>query len=117
MICEFDGVVEEISVLRGTPLVKVGDEVLKGSVLVGAYLTGKEGETYQSFVVARVKILQTLSYEYEMPFVDDGIIDRCYALSEFKLNDGEVVEKSHQINGNKVTVNLTVRRVLYGGNS
>ncbi|MBR3804291.1 MAG: sporulation protein YqfD [Clostridia bacterium] len=117
LVCEFDGTIEEVSVLRGTPLVKVGDKVSAGSVLVGAYLEGKDGERFETFVVARVKVLQTLSFEYQTPFVDDSVIDRCYALSKFKLNDVEVVEKSHKINGNKITVTLTVRRVLYGGNS
>jgi sporulation protein YqfD len=117
LVCDFDGTIEEVSVLRGTPLVKVGDKVTAGSVLVGAYLEGKDGERFETFVVARVKILQTLSFEYQTPFVDDSVIDRCYALSKFRLNDLEVVEKSHKISGNKITVTLTVRRVLYGGNS
>ena len=112
-----DGVVEEISVLRGTALVAVGQEVKKGDVLVGAYLTDKDGEVYESFTVARVKILETVDFEYDGTTFSDREIELCYALSSFKLNGGEVADKSHKIIDGKIVITLTVRHILYGGNS
>ena len=87
----------------------------KGDVLVGAYLTGKEGELYQTYVIARVKILQNYKYFYKCDTVNDYSIKRAYALAEFNL-DGEVVDKTHQIKDGGIEVTLTVRRILYGGN-
>ena len=113
-----DGVVEEISVLRGTALVAVGDSVKKGDALVGAYVLGKEeGERYETFTVARVKVLESVCFEYEGLAVSDRTVELAYALSEFKIDSGEIVTKSHDIIGDKIVVNLSVRHVFYGGNS
>lgn len=115
LVSSVDGVVEEISVLRGTALVTLGQEVKKGDTLVGAYLTDKDGEVYKSFTVARVKILETLTFEYENANFNN--IELYYAISKFKVSELEVYEKRHEIIGDKIVITLTVRHVLYGGNS
>ncbi len=59
------GKVEELTVLRGTPLVQVGDSVERGQEVVANYaLRGEERE--QCIVVARVRIAFSVSREYEL---------------------------------------------------
>lgn len=58
------GTVEELLVLRGTPLVSVGDEVGLGDLLVGGYaLYGEDVRPVE--VVARAKIVFPVKAEYE----------------------------------------------------
>lgn len=55
LLSPISGVVEELIVLRGTPLVSVGDTVEKGAPLVGGYaLYGEEVRAVE--IVARAKI-------------------------------------------------------------
>ena len=59
------GKVEELTVLRGTPLVQVGDSVERGQEIVANYaLRGEERE--KCIVVARVRIAFSVSREYEL---------------------------------------------------
>ncbi len=110
-----DGIVEEIVVLRGTPLVKSGDRVSKGDLLVGAYTLGKEeGEIYQTFTVARVKIIETLEFEYKGKLLNDREIELSYALAEFNAG-GEIIDKKHQIDNGVIKVTLYIRRTITGG--
>jgi hypothetical protein len=109
-----NGIVEEIVVLRGTPLVSVGDSVSKGDLLVGAYTLGKEdGEIYKTFTVARIKIIETVEFEYKGNILNDREIELFYALSKFNVS-GEVVDKKHQIEDGKVIVTLSVRHIITG---
>lgn len=118
VVSNVNGVVEEISVLRGTALVKEGDIVKAGDLLVGAYVLGKEeGEIYKTFAVARVKVLEEVTFKYCGLAPSDRAVELAYALSEFELKSGEIKDKSHEIIGDKIVVTLTVRHVLYGGNS
>ncbi len=115
LISSYDGKIEAITVLRGTPLVEVGSAVKKGDKLVGAYLTGKDGEFYETYVIARVKILQNYKYFYKCDIVNDISVSTAYALAEFN-SDGEVVEKTHAVKEGGIEVTLTIRRTVYGGN-
>ncbi len=117
LVSSVDGVIEEISVLRGTALVTLGQEVKKGDILVGAYLTDKDGEVYKSFTVARVKILETLTFEYQCANLSESAIELYYAISKFKVSELEIYEKSHEIIDDKIVITLVVRHVLYGGSS
>ena len=58
------GVLEELTVLRGTPLVSVGSEVSQGQPLVGGYFLTEEGEKKPTFAVARASVIKTHSCEY-----------------------------------------------------
>ena len=61
------GVVEQLVVLRGTPLVKAGDNVERGQTLVEPYaLAGEAEEKLESTVVAFVRIAFPVSAEYEL---------------------------------------------------
>ena len=114
IVSSVDGVVEEIVVLRGTPLVKVGDTVKAGDLLVGAYSLGKENEEYPTFTVARVKVIQEFEFSYKINILSDREIELAYALAEFNAG-GEVVDKKHEICGEVILVTLYVRRTITGG--
>ena len=114
LVAEFDGVVEDITVLRGTALVTTGQQVKAGDKLVGAYLLGKEGEEYKTFVLARVKILKNTEYFYKCNGKSEIDVSVAYALAEFN-ESGEIKEKRHEIVDGGIKVILTVRRTIYGG--
>ncbi len=114
LISDYDGVIEEITVLRGSALVEKGQEVKRGDILVGAYLLGKEDIEYKTFVLARVKILQKTEYFYKCDNPTKSDISIAYALAEFKIG-GEIKEKSHTVEKGGVKITLTVRRTVYGG--
>ncbi len=61
--CDVDGAVEEITVYRGTPLVKTGDSVSKGEQLVGGYAVVKE-KTVPVNVLARVSVIYQREFVY-----------------------------------------------------
>ncbi|MBR6737317.1 MAG: sporulation protein YqfD [Clostridia bacterium] len=111
LLSKYNGVIEEIAVLRGTALKQKGDLVLVGDVLVGSYQVGKNGDKYPTFVIARVKILVTEEYFYslENPTEDDA---RAYVkIAEF-TSGGEAVKTSYEIKNNGVKVTVTARYVV-----
>lgn len=114
LISNYNGVVEEITVLRGTALVRVGETVKKGDKLVGAYLIGKDQAEYQTFVLARVKILEKTEYFYKCDENTEQNLSIAYALAEFNIN-GEIKEKTHSFEEGGIRVTVTVRRTVYGG--
>ena len=64
LLAPCDGVLEELTVFRGTALAKEGDRVSAGQALVGGYFETENGETFQTFAVARCSVLQSYSGKY-----------------------------------------------------
>ena len=114
LVSNYDGIVEEITVLRGTPLVEKGQEVKRGDKLVGAYLLGKGENVYKTFVLARVKILQKTEYFYKCDNPSEKDVSIAYALAEFNFG-GDVKEKTHAVEKEGIRVTLFIRRTIYGG--
>lgn len=114
LISNYNGVVEEIVVLRGTQLVEVGSVVKKGDKLVGAYLVGKDETEYKTFVLARVKILEKTEYFYKCDENTEQNLSIALALAEFNIN-GEIKEKTHSFEEGGIRVTVTVRHTVYGG--
>ena len=114
LVSSCDGVIEEITVLRGTALVSAGQEVKKGDALVGAYILGKDDSVYNTFVIARVKILKKTEYFYKCNGASENNVSIAYALAEFD-ESGEIKDKSHEVVDGGVKVTLTVRITVYGG--
>ena len=81
IVSSVKGVVGRINVLSGTALVKEGDEVDKGSVLIdGSYTHGeKQGVTY---ALGEVEIIAEKVYIYEGVGEDEAIISRATALAK-----------------------------------
>ncbi len=75
------GTVEELTVIRGTPLVSVGEEVRKGETAVAGYLL-IGGERREAVVIAQIKVKYPFSAEYAG---DEGA-----ALAQAALDFGEI---------------------------
>lgn len=55
IVAKADGIVQSIVVTQGTPLVKVGDIVRKGDVLIAPYVVGKDGDIISMRAIGCVK--------------------------------------------------------------
>ncbi len=75
------GTVEELVVVRGTPLVSVGDEVRAGETVVAGYLL-IGGEKREAAVIAQVRVKYPFAAEYEA--------DEAGALAQAALDFGEI---------------------------
>ncbi len=114
IVSDVEGVVEKITILRGTPQVNVGDYVLKDSVLIGGYQLDKEGEMIESFALGYVSILYDYTKTFDSELINDDFIDKCIQLAKFDLED-EVIESKYEVLDNSVKVTLKCRHVTFGG--
>ncbi len=113
IISDVDGVIAKISVLRGTPQVKVGDLVKVGDVLIGGYAIGKNEEIYESFALGYAIIY----YEYKEDFLTENIsvehINQLKKILAFKFEDEVVSEQVEFIDGG-FSIKLTLSRYIGG---
>ncbi len=65
LVAPVSGTVVRLTVIRGTPLVQPGDEVVQGQTLVDAYLLAGE-ERIPSLVIASVALQREVSAEYAL---------------------------------------------------
>ncbi len=83
LVCPADGLLEELVVVRGTPLLSVGDEVKAGDVLVADYaLYGQEQR--EAEVIARATVRYSVRAEYGLS--EEGALFRAF------LDYGELTE-------------------------
>ncbi len=108
------GVVESISVLRGTPLVTVGEKVNKDTALIGAYVLGRDEKTFPTYVVGRVTVLEEKVRFYKIEYVDDDMVKTVEAIARFNESD-EVASSEATVKEGGVEVKLTVRHIIIGG--
>ncbi len=78
-----EGIVEELIVIRGTPLVGVGDEVRAGDVVIADYTVRGE-EMFPAAVIGSVTVRREFSKEYALS--EEG------AVAQAVLDFGEAVE-------------------------
>jgi len=116
LFSDVDGVVESVKVYRGTPLVKVGDQVKTGDLLVDGYAVIKE-QTVKINVLATVTLIVKEQREYF--FDQDGKEDYALALIEGDLADKEIVNssvnKSVVDGGYLYQVVAEYKRILFAG--
>lgn len=63
LVCDQDGVIEEIKVYRGTAVVKKGDQVKKGDLLVDGF-EAVQGTQVKVNVLASITVICTAEYQY-----------------------------------------------------
>ncbi len=114
VLSECDGVIEEIVVLRGTKLKNVGDSVTKGEVLVKALITDANGIEYPSYVIARVSVIESKTFNFKVKNIDENAIILAKKTAEFN-SGGEVVKSEAVIKDGAILVTVNIRHVLYGG--
>lgn len=108
------GVVESLTVLRGMAMVKVGEYVQKGQLLVaGKFIDSKE-EVYETNAIARCSILQTFVSEHEAATKSAKEESKAIAKAHFAVG-GIITNQQVQILEEKdrvrYRVTLTVRQI------
>ena len=91
LVCPVDGVVESITVLRGTALVAAGDVVKKGDVLIGGYNEIKD-TVYETYVLGSVRVISSHTAEYTG---GEGEEEKALALAAAEVG-GEIVSENVQ---------------------
>ena len=116
LVSNVDGVIEKINVYRGTALVKNGDSVKKGDLLVDGYMTIKEQ-------TIKINILASLSIIAEQEFIytstEDNQEEKAELFARSKLLDNEILQTTttKQVE-NDIFVyktNLKYRYIIYVG--
>lgn len=114
LLCPVNGVVESVSVLRGTALVEKGQEVSVGTPLIGAYTIGKEDKIIPTYIVGRVTVLEKKVKFYKLSTVNEENIKTAEAILKFNENDEVVSISSRSVDGG-IEVLITIRHVIVGG--
>ncbi len=114
LISGVNGVVESISVLRGTSLVSVGYKVTKDTALIGAYILGRDEKIFPTYVVGRVTVLEEKVKFYKTQYIDDDTLKTVEAIARFSEND-EVAFSEAVVKDGGIEVKLTVRHIIIGG--
>lgn len=108
------GVVKNITVLRGTPLVKAGDTVNAGEVLAGAYILDKDGKSYPAYVIATAEIESEREYFYEKEAPSEKDFPYAKSAARF-MADGEAADISCEIVSGGVKVKAKVTHTFIAG--
>lgn len=115
LVCDVDGVVEELKVYRGTPLVAVGDRVKSGDLLVDGFVEHKD-IILPTSVLAKVVVMAEFVWTMESEFNDrepqaellaTEILDRQIVSSK--------IQKQQTEKGFLYTVTLYYKRVFVAG--
>lgn len=111
-----DAVIESIKVYRGTAVVKKGDAVKKGDLLVGGYAIIKE-QTVKINLLACVTLNVSVQYEYTSNREDDEQNAYIYALAQMGDRDVIDVKVEKQKIGSEFKYISTAcyRKVIYAG--
>lgn len=93
IVADKDGIISKVSARNGTPLVKQGDVVKKGDIIIAGWLEGKYTDKQyvhsQGEVTAKVYYTSTQNVELkEVQKIETGNIDKSYAIkvNNFQIN-------------------------------
>ncbi len=86
-----DGQVEKIKVYRGTPLVKVGDTIKKGDLLVDGYMVIKE-QSIKINVIASLSVVVTKEYIYQSEKDDEQ--DKAILFAQSNMDEKDIISTS-----------------------
>ncbi|MBP5466588.1 MAG: sporulation protein YqfD, partial [Clostridia bacterium] len=115
LFSEYDGVISDIKVYRGTAKVKVGDAVKNGDLLVSGSQTVRDTVLKVS-VIARAVILSEYKEEYLSFFEGEGEYAKELVKEKFgkEIENASVTERKDK---DKVvyTVTLTYKNVIFAG--
>ena len=109
MQAKHEGVVQAMTVLRGTPLKKVGDSVRKGETLVGDYFTTEDGGQVRVEIIARVCIACVWDGEIEAESEEEAFAKAYLALG---LTDLDTLQETKiENNGKTYRVQMTYQAI------
>ncbi len=115
LYCDVDGVVEDIKLYRGTCMVKVGDKVDKGDLLVLGQMEIKE-KVLEVNALAVVTIKTQKEFNYISSFDNDEENAIIFATSSFNEEIADVlVDKTNQNGKYYYKVTVLYKRIIYTG--
>ncbi|MBQ8291623.1 MAG: sporulation protein YqfD [Clostridia bacterium] len=103
MVAARSGTLLALTVLKGTPLKSVGDEVKAGETLVGGYVETANGERTETLCIARVRIACT--YEALVEAADE---EAAFAKAYLEI-DGDISQK--EISPKEGGYHVTIRYI------
>ena len=108
-----DGVVEKVQVYRGTPIVKQGDRVKKGDLLVAGYMEIKEKRVeVNALAVITLLVENKTAFIFESEQTEEQIISLVKDIEEEQIYHAFV--NKEKLNGKYYyRVNYSVKRVIY----
>ena len=109
MQAKHEGVVQAITVLRGTPLKKAGESVRMGETLVGDYFTTEDGGQVRVEIIARVCIACVWDGEIEAETEEEAFAKAYLALG---LTDLDTLQQTKiENNGKTYRVQMTYQAI------
>ena len=109
MQAKHEGTLQAMTVLRGTPLKKVGDSVRKGETLVGDYFTTEDGGQVRVEIIARVCIACVWDGEIEAESEEEAFAKAYLALGLTNLDT--LQETKIENNGKTYRVQMTYQAI------
>ena len=113
---DVSGTVERIKVYRGTAVVKEGEKVMSGDLIVDGYMTIKE-QTVKINVIATVSLI--VSKEFTYFDKEPGKQDKATLLAKAMMEDNDVVSISSSCKKDKdtyiYTTTINYRYIIYAG--
>ena len=113
---DVSGVIEKIKIYRGTAVVKVGDTVANGDLLVDGYMTVKD-QKIKTNVLGYLSVIAKKTYFFTFPNENSKALAELFALND--LGDREITDLlvNLQRDGENFlyTVDLFYRHILYAG--
>lgn len=105
-----NGIIDRIEVLRGTPMVKEGDSVNSGDLLISGLIETKHGSVRTEAAAGRIFAITTHSLSVEIPFEYEKKVDKTTLCTEKSIiffsnriniyrNSGNTNEKCDKIEG------------------
>lgn len=91
LVSPASGVVEELTVLRGTALVAEGDTVVAGQTLADGFFLTEDGERRETFAIARCSILCEYTQSVREDSNDEDAREDAIAAAHMNAG-GELVE-------------------------
>ncbi len=117
LVADCDGVVESVKTYRGTSLVKAGDKVKSGDLLVSNVVVVSEETTIEVGVIAQVSLAVDYAQTFTSPHGDAENEAIAFALA--KAQDKAIISStvSKEFDGQEYIykVTLTCRRILFAG--
>ena len=116
LISDVDGVIEDLKIYRGSALVKKGDSVKKGQVLVDQTVTVKDQQL--SVNVLAVAYLKCKAV-YQYCSATGGLEQYVLTIYEEDFTDGEILASSVQVqqlqDGYQYNIEIEYRRIIFAG--
>ena len=91
LVADCSGVIQKIIAVCGTPLFSVGDDVVRGDELIGAYYTSEQGERISCLCVGYAEILIKASVSCSADERSDEALKNAFAAARLYAENADIV--------------------------